>query len=75
MIRKISSKKSTATAELLRGAPPEYAGQWVAWNKELTSILAHGKTFDSVYAAVEAAGQPDVVFECVAEPRFFIGTT
>ena len=73
MIRKIAHRKNAAVEGLLRGAPPEYAGKWVAWNKELTAIVAHGETFDSACDAAEAAGQPDAVLECVAEPGYFIG--
>jgi hypothetical protein len=39
-----------------RPAPLEYAGQWVAWNKERTCIVAHGARFGEVRAAAIAAG-------------------
>jgi len=36
--------------------PPEYAGQWVAWNREQSRILAHGYEFAEVRAQARAAG-------------------
>ena len=54
-------------------APLEYVGQWVAWNKELTEIVAHGRDLGDVHAAAEAAGHPDAVLEKVRRPCSFIG--
>jgi Family of unknown function (DUF5678) len=56
-----------------RPAPIEYAGQWVAWNKAQTEIIAHGPTFGEVYAAANAAGHADAIFESVRQPGIFIG--
>jgi hypothetical protein len=43
--------------------PLEYAGQWVAWNKERTSIVAHGTSFGEVRAAAIAAGCPEPLMQ------------
>jgi hypothetical protein len=54
-------------------APLEYVGQWVAWNRELTEIVAHGRDLSDVHAAAEAAGHRDAVLEKVRRPCSFIG--
>jgi hypothetical protein len=57
-------------------APVEFAGQWVAWNKAQTEIVAHGKEVAAVRAAAQAAGHPDAVLEKVRRPgTIFIGGT
>ena len=38
--------------------PLEYAGRWLAWNRELTRIVASGSTFDEAHDAAIAAGEP-----------------
>jgi hypothetical protein len=67
--------KPNADLEIRRPAPPplEYVGQWVAWNKALTEVVAHGPTFKEVRAAATAAGHEDAVFETVRRPGIFIG--
>lgn len=37
-------------------APLEYAGQWVAWNTDRTTIIAHGPDLGAVYDEAKAAG-------------------
>ena len=55
-------------------APPaEYAGQWVAWNKEQTEVLAHGKTLKEAAEAATAAGVSDALFMPVPRLNAFIG--
>lgn len=55
-------------------APFEYAGQWVAWNKEGTEIVAHGRELSVVHDAAIAAGHPDCVLEKVPKANtVFIG--
>jgi hypothetical protein len=57
-------------------APVEYAGQWVAWDKTQTEIIAHGVDFHSVRAAATRAGHPDAIFQMVRRPdTIFIGPT
>ena len=57
-------------------APIEFAGQWVAWNKQQTEIVAHGVDVAAVRAAAVAAGHADAILEKVRRPEFvFIGTT
>jgi hypothetical protein len=48
-------------------APIEYAGQWVAWNKEHSEIVAHGKRLAEVFDAAIAAGHPDAVLQRVPQ--------
>jgi hypothetical protein len=37
--------------------PRKYAGQWIAWNRDRTAIVASGRTFDEARRAAEAAGE------------------
>jgi hypothetical protein len=54
--------------------PVEYAGQWVAWNRQQTEIVAHGRDFSSAYKAAKEAGHTDAVFQKVGRPGVaFIG--
>ena len=54
-----------AKTDPLPAAPFEYAGQWVAWNKEGTEIVAHGRELAAVHDAAIAAGHSDCVLEKV----------
>ena len=57
-------------------APIEFAGQWVAWNKQRTEIIAHGRRMADVHAAAIAAGHSDAILQRVRYPSIaFIGTT
>jgi hypothetical protein len=38
--------------------PIEYAGLWIAWNRDLDRIIASGSTFNEAYDAAIAAGEP-----------------
>jgi hypothetical protein len=59
-----------------RPAPVEYAGQWVAWNKARSEIVAHGTDVAVVRAQSIAAGHPDAVLQRVRRPdTIFIGAT
>lgn len=56
-------------------APIEFAGQWVAWNKGRTDIVAHGRHFAEVHALARAKGFPDAVFQRVRKPtERFVGS-
>lgn len=46
-------------------APIEYAGQWVAWNREQTEIVAHGEKLVEVHRAAVAAGHPRAILQKV----------
>ena len=64
---------SNSTAPLanprpLQPAPVEYAGQWVAWNKDRTAILSHGANVAEVRKAAVAAGEPLPVLQKVSRP-------
>ncbi len=58
--------------------PLEYAGLWIAWDRDHTRIVANGQTIDAAYKAALEAGEPkpilgkapdaDIFF--VASPRF-----
>ena len=56
-------------------APVEFAGQWIARNRERTQVIAHGADVAAVRAAAVAAGQPDALLQKVARPdQVFVGT-
>ena len=68
-----SLKRKTKT---LPAAPIEYAGQWVAWNKQQTKIVAHGFKVAEVHQAALAAGHPMAIFQKVPEADvYFIGAS
>jgi hypothetical protein len=54
--------------------PLEYAGQWVAWNKDHTSIVAHGARFGKVRADAIAAGCSEPLMQRVIGAPF-VGRT
>jgi len=56
-----------------RAAPAEYVGQWVAWNKEQTEIVAHGAEMAEVHKAAIAAGHQDAILQKVRRSGPFIG--
>jgi hypothetical protein len=57
-------------------APIEFAGQWIAWNRERNQIVAHGRDMASVHAAAVAQGHPNAILQRVRRPeRSFIGPT
>ena len=57
-----------------RPAPVEFAGQWVAWNRERTEVVAHGRDFIEVHREVLALGYPNAIFQKVRDPKVgFIG--
>ena len=54
-------------------APLELAGQWVAWNKDRSEIVAHGSKFDEVRADAIAAGCGDPLMQRVLGTPFVGG--
>ncbi|MBI3468192.1 MAG: hypothetical protein HY000_34740 [Planctomycetes bacterium] len=59
-----------------RPAPVEYAGQWVAWDKQQREIVAHGHDLAEVHRSAILAGHPDAVLQKVRRPDvIFIGAT
>ena len=53
-------------------APAEYAGQWVAWDKTRTNIVAHGTKFTEVHAdAVKRGCDQPLMQKVVCMP--FVG--
>ena len=37
--------------------PRKYAGQWIAWNRDRTAIVASGRTLDDARRGAQAAGE------------------
>jgi hypothetical protein len=55
-------------------APLEFAGQWVAWNKGRTEIVAHGADMAEVHRIAITKGHPDAILQRVRQPNErFIG--
>ena len=50
--------------------PAEFAGQWVAWNKDRTEAVAHGASFGKVRAEALAAGCREPVMQRVTGAPF-----
>jgi len=48
-----------------QSAPPEFAGQWVAWDHERSRIVARGSTLQEIWQAAALAGVVDPVYERV----------
>ena len=46
-------------------APEQYAGQWVAWDKDQKNIIASGSDVSKVRAEALAAGENDPLLEKV----------
>lgn len=55
-------------SELPPPAPIQYAGQWVAWNRERTEIVAHGDDIGQVHRDALATGHPRAIFQKVRRP-------
>ena len=51
-------------------APMAFAGQWVAWNKDRTEIVAHGAVFGEVRARAIAAGCREPLLQRVLGSSF-----
>ena len=59
---------------LPRPTPVEFAGQWVAWKKDRSEIVAHGNNASEVRAAAIAVGCDDPWLERVPHPEtLFVG--
>jgi hypothetical protein len=72
------SNPATSTTEVRRPrpAPVEYGGEWVAWDRERSRIIAHGKLVAAVRAAATAAGHADAVLQKVRRSdSLFIGAS
>ncbi len=54
-------------------APAEYAGQWVAWDRDRKQIVAHGNDVAAVRREAVAAGHSLPLIEKVPEESSFIG--
>lgn len=54
--------------------PRRYAGQWIAWDREHSRIVASGRTFAEAQRAAAAAGEADVVLAKVPKAAIrFVG--
>ena len=70
------SLKRKMEPKTLPAAPIEFAGQWVAWNKQQTKIVAHGFKIAEVHQTALAAGHPKAIFQKVPEADvYFIGAS
>jgi len=70
----MSAKPTSSELQHPPPAPIEFAGQWVAWNKQRTEIVAHGRDMATVHRAALAAGHPDAILQRVRRPdERFIG--
>jgi hypothetical protein len=59
-----------------RPAPIEFAGQWVAWNKDRTEIVANGVDALEVHKSALEKGHSKAILQKVREPGIsFIGAT
>jgi hypothetical protein len=62
---------------IVRAPPPvpfKYSGQWIAWNKERTEIVAHGLDVAEVHRAAQATGDPMPLLQKVPHlDRIYIG--
>jgi hypothetical protein len=45
--------------------PQKYSGQWIAWNRRQTKIVASGRGFSEVRKAALKAGEKDPILEKV----------
>ena len=56
--------------------PVEFAGQWVAWDRHRTRVVAHGKELAQVQQATVAQGVEDAIFQKVPPADgFYIGAS
>ena len=70
----MANPEATAYPRRPKPAPVEFAGQWVAWNRQQTEIIAHGKDVAAVRATAVAAGHSDAILEKIRRPdTVFIG--
>lgn len=55
--------------------PRKFAGQWIAWNRARTAIVASGRTLDEARRAAEAAGEQNPILAKAprADVRFLGG--
>jgi hypothetical protein len=51
----------------------QYAGKWIAWDRERQRIIASGNTLSEVTEAAAAAGEAEPMFEKVRKTGRFIG--
>lgn len=64
----------TADKDAPKPAPVEFAGQWIAWSKDRTEVVAHGPQLAMVHAEAVALGHPDAILQRVRHPDLsFIG--
>ena len=54
--------------------PKHYAGQWIAWDRRQTKIVASGRSFTEARERALAAGEPDPVLAKVPKANVrFVG--
>lgn len=64
-----------STEQPLPLVPLKFAGQWIAWNRAKTKIVASGRTFGEARSAAESAGESEPVLAKAprADVRFLGG--
>ncbi len=50
--------------------PLEYAGQWLAWDRDCTRVLAHAGTLDEVHKLIDKLEYSDPVFHRIPRGAF-----
>ena len=65
----MTNSKLLSDPQRPKPAPPEYAGQWVAWDHDRSQVMAHGATLQEVWNAAAEAGVVDPVYERVRRPE------
>jgi hypothetical protein len=65
----------TATQQFSPIVPREFAGLWIAWNKDHTKIVASGPSLEEARQAASAAGEESPIFAKAphADVRFLGG--
>ena len=53
--------------------PPQYAGQWVAWDHERTRLIASGPTWEQAFQAARASGEKQPYLERALDDEGFVG--
>jgi hypothetical protein len=55
---------------LIPPVPIEYAGKWIAWNKDRSKIIASGATIVEAMQAAQATGEADPIYAKAPRANF-----
>ena len=53
--------------------PAELAGQWIAWNRDMTEVIAHGSSLSEVRQEASRNSEAEPVFQKAPKAVSFIG--